>query len=190
MKYIKMLGLLTVAAAAFMAFAGTASATVLKSGGTTLGSGTKIESTGTNAVLKAGFATIECAHSEVDGKTSNTGGASETVEGVLAGLTFTGCNGTVNVLKKGRLITHYTTSMNGTMTSQGAEVTVAIGSTSCTYGTPTETSIGTVSGGTVGVLQVSASLQRVAGGFLCTNPGSWRATYNINSPRPLEVAAS
>jgi hypothetical protein len=190
MKYIKMLGLLAVAAAAFMAFAGTASATVLKSGGTTLGSGTKIESTGTNAVLKAGFATIECAHSEVDGKTSNTGGASETVEGAISTLSFKECNATVNVLKKGSLIVHHTSGSNGTVTSQGAEVTVAIGSTSCTYGTPTATSIGTLSGGGPAVLNASANLERVAGGFLCANPATWTAKYTVTTPNPLEVAAS
>ncbi len=40
MKYIKILGLMAVVAAALMAFAGTASATVLKSNGSILPKGT------------------------------------------------------------------------------------------------------------------------------------------------------
>src|SRR5918994_4037099 len=121
MKYIKMLGLLAVAAAALMAFAGTASATVLEGSGGNLPSGTKIDSTGTNAVLQAGFSTITCEHSEVDGKTSNAGGAGESVEGSITNLSFTLCDATVKVKKAGKLIVHWTSGQNGTVTSEGAE---------------------------------------------------------------------
>ncbi|MDQ3724723.1 MAG: hypothetical protein M3335_02340 [Actinomycetota bacterium] len=191
MKYIKMMGLLAVAAAALMAFVGTASATVLESSGGNLPSGTKVESTGTNAVLEAGFATIECAHSEVDGKTSNAGGASETVEGSITTLSFKECNATVKVLKNGKLIVHHSSGSNGTVTSEGAEVTVAIGSTSCVYGTTAgATSIGTLSGGSPAKLNASASLTRISGGFLCANPAKWTATYTVTTPNPLYVTAS
>ena len=190
MKYIKILGLMAVAAAALMAFAGTAAATVLEGKEGNLPKGTKIDSTGTNAVLKAGFATIECAHSEVDGTTSNAGGAGETVEGNISNLTFKECNATVNVIKKGKLIVHYSSGSNGTVTSEGAEVTVETGGISCTYGTPTATSIGTLSGGSPAKLNASAALTRVAGSFLCANPASWTATYTVTSPNPLYVTAS
>jgi hypothetical protein len=190
MKYVKMLSLLAVAAAALMAFAGTASATIIESGGGALPSGTQIESTGTSAVLKAGFATIECSHSEVDGKTSTAGGANATVEGSINNLTFTGCNATVHVLKKGKLIVHWTSGKNGTVTSEGAEVTVSTAGTSCTYGTPTASSIGTLTGGSPAVLTAAASLKKVAGGFLCADPASWTAKYTVTTPNPLYVTAS
>jgi hypothetical protein len=190
MKYIKILGLLAVAAASLMALAGTASATVLESSEGNLPKGTKIDSTGTNAVLKAGFATIECDHSEVDGKTSNAGGAGESVEGAISNLSFTECNATVKVLAKGSLTVHHTSGSNGTVTSEGAEVTVAIGGTSCVYGTPTAKDIGTLSGGNPAVLNASASLTRISGGFLCANPATWTATYTVTSPNPLLVTAS
>jgi hypothetical protein len=190
MKYIKILGLVAVAAAALMAFAGTAAATVLEGSGGNLAKGTKIDSTGTNAVLKAGFATIECNHSEVDGTTSNAGGAGETVTGSISNLTFTECNATVNVLKKGSLTVHYTSGQNGTVTSEGTEVTVATAGTSCVYGTPTATTIGTLTGGSPAKLNASASLKKISGGFLCADPASWTATYTVTSPNPLYVTAS
>ena len=187
MKYIKILSLMAVAVAAFMAFAGTASATVLEGSGGNLPSGTKIDSTGTEATLKAGFATIVCDHSEVDGKTSNAGGEKESVTGSISNLSFTECNATVKVLKKGNLTVHWTSGKNGTVTSEGAEVTVESIGTSCTYGTPTATDIGSLAGGNPAVLTASASLTKIAGGFLCANPASWTAKYTVTSPNPLYV---
>ena len=194
MKYIKMLGLAAIAAAALMAFVGasTASAAGLYSGATKQGVETKIESTGTAAVLKAGFATIECSHSEVDGKIENAGGAGVAVSGNINTLTFTGCNATVDVLKKGELIVHHSSGINGTVTSKGAEVTVSTLGTSCVYGTPAATDIGPLEGSTTGdaVIKASASLTRISGGFLCANPASWTANYTVSTPTPLHVTAS
>jgi hypothetical protein len=190
MKYIKILSLMAVAAAALMAFAGTAAATVLEGSGGNLAKGTKIDSTGTSAVLKAGFATITCNHSEVDGTTSNAGGAGETVEGNISNLSFTECDGVVKVLSKGKLVVHYTSGSNGTVTSEGAEVTVEKNGVHCVYGTPTATSIGTLSGGNPAKLNASASLTKTSGGFLCANPASWTASYTVTSPNPLYVTAS
>lgn len=195
MKYIKMLSLAAVAAAALMAFAGSASATELYSGATTLGSGTKIESTGTSAVLKAGFSTITCNHSEVDGKTSNTGGAGVSVEGSITTLAFSECDAVVKVLKPGKLTVHHIAGTDdGTVTSQGAEVTVEKSGIHCIYGTPTATDIGKLDGKTGAkedaVLSATASLQRVSGSFLCANPATWTATYTVTTPTPLHVTAS
>ena len=60
MKYVKMLGLLAVAAAALMAFAGTASATTVTSGGVTY-TGEIAASAEGHAVLDNPIAKIECA---------------------------------------------------------------------------------------------------------------------------------
>jgi hypothetical protein len=191
MLRLKTLGAAAIAVVALTAaLAGTASATVLYSGGLKLGTGTKVESTGTNSVFKAGFVTLECSHSEFDLKTSNQGSATETVEGNINTLVYSSCNATTNVLKKGILIFHYTSGSNATVTSHGTEVTYAWGSTSCTYGTPTATSIGTLTGGSPAVLNASMSMPRIAGGFLCANPASWTATYTFTTPNPLEVKES
>ena len=192
MKYLKLLGIVAVVASALTALVGAsaASATVLYSGGSKVVSGTKFEATGTNVVWKLGFATMTCNHAEFDGKTSNQGSATETVAGNISSLSFTECNMTVDVLSKGRLIFHHTSGSNATVTSEGKEVTVAWSGVSCTYGTPTPTSIGTLSGGSPATMSGSASLIRVAGGFLCANPASWTATYTFTTPNPLEVKES
>jgi len=193
MKYVKMLGLAAVAAMALMAFAGSASATVLKDGsGNTLPAGTEINSTlktGTSALLKAGFANITCTESTVAGKTANAGGASETVKGGITTLAFpnASCNATVHVLSNGELEIHSAGGSNGTLTGKGSEVTVAIGSTSCTYGTGTGTTLGTLKGGSPAVMEVSAKLPKLAGGFLCASPAEWTATYTVTTPSTLTV---
>ena len=192
MKHLKMLGIVAAVAGALMALVGvgTASATVLYSGGTKLGAGTKIEATGTNSVLQAGFATFACGHSEADGKIESAGGASATVEGNINNLSFTECNITVDVLKKGKLVAHYTSGSDATVTSEGAEVTISWSGTSCTYGTPLATNIGTLAVGSPAVMTASASLTKVAGGFLCANPASWTAIYTVTTPSSLEVKES
>jgi len=119
MKYVKMLGLAAVAAAALMAFVGssTASATVLcKTQGTgsptgttcpegwAYPSGTEIHAvlkTVTKAKLITSFKTIECGKSTTKGKTENEGGATETVKGPVEVLTFEECNCEVVEVKKG-----------------------------------------------------------------------------------------
>jgi hypothetical protein len=192
MKHLKWLGIVAVVASALTALVGAsaASATVLYSGGTKLAAGTKVESTGENLVYKMGFATIECGHSEFDGKLSNAGSATATVEGSVDNLSYTECNMLVNVLKRGKLIFHYTSGSNGIVTSEGTEVTYSFSGTSCTYGTPTATNIGTLNGGNPATLNASASLTRVAGGFLCANPATWTASYTFSAPNPLEVKES
>ncbi len=190
MKYLKWLGTVAVVGVALMAATATASATVLYSGGSPLPKGTLIEGTGTNIVLKAGFATIECSHAEGDGKTSNQGSASETVEGNVNSTSYSGCNATVTVLKLGKLMIHHTTGSNGAVTSEGGEVTVAVAGTSCTYGTPEATYVGTLTGGSPATVSGSASLKRLAGGFLCANPASVTGSGTVTTPKQLEVKAS
>ncbi len=189
MKYIKMIGLAVVAAATLMSFAVAASATVLEDSSGNLPKGSKIDFTGANIVMKAGFETLECSHSAMSGTTSNAGGAGETVETNLSTLAFSNCKPTIHVFQKGRLIFHYTSGSNGTVTHESGEWTIATSMTSCTYGTPTATDIGTLSGGGPAVLNVSASLTKISGGFLCSNPATWTAKYTTTSPNPMYVTA-
>jgi hypothetical protein len=191
MTYSKMLGIAAVAVAALMAFVGTASATILEDSEGKMPASSFITFEGTsNAVFKAGFATIQCTFSHLDGVTTNAGGASETVVGSFSDVRFTTCgSATVTVLKKGAFSIHHTSSSNGTVTSEGLELTVATGGTSCTYGTPTATTIGTLTGGSSASFSASASLARVAGGFLCANPATWTGTY-ATVPFALYVTSS
>ncbi len=192
MKYVKMLGLAAVAAMALMAFAGTASATVLTSPAGTHYTGAIQASAESSLLLRAGFANITCTESSVAGTTENTGGPSETVRGPISSLTFSNCNATVHVLKTGSLEVHTIGSgPNGTLTSTGAEATVATLGTSCTYGT-NNTHIGTLTGskttGGNATLDIEAKLTKTAGGFLCASPAAWEGSYVVTNPSYLDIS--
>jgi hypothetical protein len=153
MKYVKMLGLAAVSAAALMAFvgAGTASATVLcktpgtgTTTGTTCPEGWAYSSATLHAVLDpetgpaklvTSFKNIECKQSTVSITQTNEGSATETVKGTVEEhefepgkftpwLTFGECNCEVKVLSGGSVEVHWIEgSHNGTITSTGGEVT-------------------------------------------------------------------
>jgi hypothetical protein len=198
MKYLKMLGLAAIAAAALMAFAGagTASATELTCGASMCEKETTISSASEgHAVLDSIIGKIEC-NSEVSGKTENTGGASETVKGAISTLDFTGCTtATVHVLKSGSLEIHTQNAEannNGTLTSTGAEVTVETSGFHCIF-TTKETDIGTVTGSanTSGnaTLDISATIPRTGGrsGAFCGSSAPWTGSYKVTAPATLNV---
>lgn len=209
MKYLKMLGLAVVAAAAVMAFvgAGSASATTLtctnpEGSGTKVvcPAGTEIVATAESSLLlKAGFANITCTESTVGGKTSNAGSSTETVKGAIETLTFNGCNATVTVIKKGTLEIHThtegVTNSIGTVTGAGSEVTVSTLGVSCVYGT-SNTDIGTLTGsphttstgvGPTATFDINANLPKISGGFACASPAAWEGKYKITKPDWLDV---
>jgi hypothetical protein len=202
MKYIKMLGLAAVAAAALMAFvgAGTASATTLTGTGCAVSHcaiGTTIasESEGTTE-LHPPIGSINCKKSTVSGKTTTTGAAAETVKGNIEVLTFTECNATVTVLKKGTLEIHTENSAsannNGTLTSSGAEVTVNYVGFHCIF-TTNNTDLGTVTGSanTKGnaTLDISTTIPRTGGssGAFCGTTAQWTGAYRVTSPASLNI---
>jgi len=212
MKYVKMLGLAAVAAAALMAFVGasSASATVLckttPTGtpatcppGQAYEAGTEIHAVNVGTVkLDTTFKNVECSGSTVKGFTTNEGGPTETVDGneVGAALTFTGCNCTVNVLKPGTLEIHWIEGThNGTLTSNEAEVTVScstvFGTVHCIYAT-TNDSIGDLTASatstSAAIFHSTAVINKKPTNALCSEESTWTATYEVTSPKPLYVA--
>jgi hypothetical protein len=190
MKYVKMLGLLAVAAAALMAFAGTASATVLTSpAGTTYTGTIKAESVGATS-LHGPFTTVSCTNSTVEGTVSQHG-AGVTVKGSIGKekLTFTGCNYPVKVLKEGSLEIHATSGGNGTVTSSGAEVTIETSIANCIF-TTNSTDIGTFEGNGGGHARLSinsAGIPRTGHSFFCGSSGQWTGSYTVTTPGTLTV---
>jgi hypothetical protein len=198
MKHLKMLGLFAMAAAALMAFAGSASAaeaTFTAPAGTGY-HGTLSSSLEGSALLKAGFAEITCTSGTVEGKIEAPEAAKETekkelknnnateASGKITAVSFSNCkegqtvdtlnnNGTLTILKSN-------TAVSGT----GTEVTTAVGGISCVYGLgATSTSLGTASNTASGVtLAIKASLPKISGGFLCASPASWTANYIVTTP--------
>jgi hypothetical protein len=199
MKYLKILGLAAIAAAALMAFAGTASATTLTSPkGTIVKTGTTIHAVSEgHAVLDPPFGTIEC-NSTVEGTTSNeggvVGGVTQSVTGTISVLNFTGCtNATVSVIKKGTLTITSLGNGNGSLSSSGAEVTVEFIGTHCIF-TTNNTAIGTVTGsgnleGKTATLDISANISRTGGrsGAFCGTTAAWTGSYSVTKPDPLYI---
>ena len=205
MKYMKMLGLAAIAAAALMAFvgAGTASATTLTAPhGTLVPVGTVITAEAeSKVVLDPPFGTIECSKSHVEGKVTDAGSATTTVKGSISTLSFSECNATVHVLKTGTLEIHtdpenQPANGNGTLTSSGTEVTVEFFGTHCIFAT-SNTDIGTVTGYTNAVtvskehatFDISAIIPRTAGrsGAFCGSTAAWTGAYTITTPKKLTV---
>jgi hypothetical protein len=206
MKYIKMLGLAAVAAAALMAFVGasTASATQLTStDGAILKEKDFIHAENEGKViLDPPFGAIECSQSTVSNKITNAGSSTTTVVGSVEALTFTLCNATVSVLKKGTLEFHTETGTegtknnnNGTLTSSGAEVTVEFLGTHCIFST-NNTHLGTVTGYTAAktlehhaTFHISATIPRTGGssGVFCGSTAAWTGAYTITTPKTLHI---
>jgi hypothetical protein len=186
MKYIKMLGLLAVAAAAFMAFAGTASASnsTLTSSGATYTS--TIEASAGETTLH-GVSTITCQKSTVKGKverhTTNTAG------GKVSSLTFSECGEDhVSVKKAGEI----SIDKAGSVYSTGAEISITLtksplGHLTCVF-TTENTKVGTLTGGTPAVLDInSATIDRTGGSFFCGESGVWTGSYTVTTPGNLSV---
>lgn len=188
MKYIKMLGLLAVAAAALMAFAGVASATTITSSS---GETPSIVATSSHPVLHNASLGTEttCTESTVEGKVDSHGAGA--AEGKISKLTFGNCgNSHVTVKTAGSLsIVGAGATGNGTLTSTGAEITVTNTSVgvSCIYKT-NSTHIGTVTGGTPAKLKIeSALIPRTGHSFFCGSQGQWTGEYTVTSPGTLSV---
>lgn len=188
MKYTKILGLLTAAAAALMAFAGVASATTITSSS---GPTPTIEATSTHTELHGAFTSVTCAHSEVKG-TVEKHGVGVTASGKISTLHFSNCSDPVTVLKAGILEVHGTsTTGNGTLTSSGAEIAIETSVGECVF-TTSGTHIGTVTGsnhtGGNAIFHIeSANIPRTGGSFFCGSSGVWTGTYTVGTPSTLEV---
>jgi hypothetical protein len=180
-------------AIAFVA-AAPASATEMTNGSgmVTTGSTIAASAEGTTT-LHPPIGDIECSGSEVEGTTSNTGGASETVGVKNSKLTFTGCNAEVVVLEKGTLEFHTKTANadgNGTLTSSGAKVTVTFVGFHCIF-TTSSTDIGTATGsvntGSNATLDIEATIPRTGGrsGAFCGSTAQWTGSYLFTSPEGL-----
>ena len=191
MKYLKTVGLLIVLMS--LAITGSASATELTNATEMLPSGATITAESEGPVTFQGVAAVECKGSSISGKTSNTGGATETVKENIETLTFTGCSSTVSVLSKGTLEFHTAGASpngNGTLTSSSAELTILAGGIGCIYKT-SSTDVGLVTGsattGKTAALDIEASLSKSGGSFLCPSTAKMTGIYKVTAPDTLNV---
>lgn len=195
MKYIKALGLLAVAAAALMVFAGGAWATSLTS---STGETPTLTATSPHPVWHNQSLGTEttCTESTLEA-TVESHGAGQAVRGKLSKVTFGSggvqgvCGSThYKVLTFGSLsIVGASATGNGTVSFTGTELTTqntSIG-ISCIYKT-SSTHIGTLTGGVPAVLTIeSALIPRTGHSFFCGSHSQWTGQYTITHPSPLTV---
>jgi hypothetical protein len=182
MKYVKMLGLLAVAAAALMAFAGTASATTVTgpNGETTPTIHAVHE--GSHVILNNPIAKIEC-NSTVEGTVASHG-AGLTVFGPIGTLNFTNCTNSwhVTVVTSGSLELHYSSPGVGTLTSSGATVTTTRFGIVCNYATG-NTHIGAITDSSItgggATLHINAQIPIHSGSsaFCGSGASGWSGSY-------------
>jgi hypothetical protein len=202
MEYPKMLVLAMIAAAAFTAVigVGTASATTLCENNQTtscashVALGTKLKFSAEDSIKLSGpFNLIidTCTSSRVQGTTTGTGGIEgvavtgqieEAGEGDVPGLVFEGCVRPTTVKTGGTLsVQHIAGTDNGTVTSNGATITIESipGFGTCSYVT-TATDIGTLTGNLVApTFDISATIPSETAG--CPN-GTWSGHYIYTTP--------
>ena len=181
MKYMKMLGLALMATTALMAFAASASATVITSPAGTEYTKELDASATESLFLEASVFNVTCTASTVKGTiTTNTTVAS----GAISSLTFSSCDAVVKVLANGSL----EVKSGGEVRNINSRVTVEKAGVSCVYGGGAAgTKIGTLVGGTTGSMAVSASLPKQEGGFLCASTAKWTGKYTVTSPDTIVV---
>ena len=214
MKYAKILGLMAVVAAALMAFAGSASATILTSPKGTNYTNTITAVNEGNVSLDGAFTTVVCTASHVEGKVEEHG-VGKTVKGKIEKLSFGGCNFPVTVNTGGSLEVHAVSEIagsphnsiqgcvnagqldcTGTLTSTGAKVTITTSVGTCVF-TTNATDIGTLTpsndtGGAAtldigGPNGTTGRIPRTEGNFLCGNSGQWTGAYTVTTPATLWI---
>ncbi|MGN6276954.1 MAG: hypothetical protein ACTHNP_13640 [Solirubrobacterales bacterium] len=212
MKYLKMLGLAAVAAAALMAAAGTgtASATVLcHSTSTPCAEEWKAGTEPRFSVSVAGLWTntsgetiiARCPKGEIRGVITNPGSATETVSTSVEREGFTwpsveGCIRTVTVAGGSLAIHAIAGTDNGTVTVSGIKITIfdeAFG-VSCVYGFGAGGTLGTLTSSGTGkaVLDINTVFVRSEGSFLCPESLRWTEQFTQEAPSgtPLYVEPS
>jgi hypothetical protein len=188
MKYVRILGLSAVIAAALMAFAGTASADLVTSpAGTTYTGTLKAEAEG-HTVIDNPIAKIECA-STFEGKVESHGAGVE-ASGKTANLTFTGCTNSwhVTVTVFGAFGVVWSSNFVGVFAMVGVIIEVTRFGVTCRYSAGSGTKVGTLTGGTPATLDISASLPFHSGSPLCgEGTTAWTGSYKLTTPTSLFV---
>jgi hypothetical protein len=190
-KHLKILAFAAMACAALMAFASTALATTLDTTAGNIKTGTLIHAVAKEAVLEDTLGFIEnTCESTTQGKTTNETGT--TVTGTVESLTWSNCTFATSTIKGGKLHIKWTSGMNGTVTSSGAEVTTKIPGGVCIYGSGEGITLGTLDGVASTTEEAKLTVNTVVK-LLKTESGSclssarWTATYVVDNPKGLTV---
>jgi hypothetical protein len=187
MKYLKMLGLAVISAAALMAFgAGSASATTLYSTGAPISAGTTVHATmesGTVTTSTTDGKTLvdTCTINTINGRTTNTSGSTVTV--AMESIQSQGCTVLTQILALGTL--HIDSA--GAITGSGSTTTINFGGVSCRYGYGSGTYLGSL--GTSTFLMNAVLIEQEPKSFICPDTTKWSGAYVFTSPHDLTAGA-
>lgn len=204
MKYLKMTALAAVAAAALIAFAGTASATVLcKTTSTPCGEKWEPSTEITSALQLGGTVKISelggsqtllvtCMESTLKAKTSNRGSAFETVSAPLQVGSFGGCveSKPIFIVLGEFEIHHIAGTDNGTVTAKHLEFTIVLPffKVTCVYEAGAGIDFGTLLGGATPELEAKGAFpKKETSSVACPHEVLWTGRYAIPQPKPLYV---
>lgn len=187
-----------VLALALLAFAGSASASVLYKGLNKVTAGT-----GFQAPLKTGSTMVfeettthkvvdSCTGSLLEGKIAKAGGATEAVEGTVENLAWT-CNVTTKTDKGGTLEFQWLEGTpNGTAFLKETLITINIGLTTCLYGVGggAGVELGFFTGSLTGDANIAAYTvvyEQEPKKIACPDDLVWNGTYVFSTPTPLHL---
>jgi len=217
LKYLKILGLAAIVAAAFTALVGVGSASAASElckekvspcpAASVYPAGTVLEATSTNATLTSSLGNVVCTHSLITGKTTTAGSTKTNVEGLIEKVSFTGCSLTtpfsggthacsvtaINLSWKAVLVK--TVAPNGTLTvssgglgDPGAKVDCGANVLRCQF-TSSAIALDVTGGAPATILAKEEPLTRtVYEGGLCPSSATWDANYTVIKPNPLYVS--
>jgi len=129
----------------------------------------------------------ECTTALLHAETEN--GSGEPIEVRLGEFSYINCSQNTSTVNKGSWEIFWTSGTNGKVVARESELTTVIFGVTCVYGAGTGTKIGTLTGGIVPVLAISAALLKTGGGFLCPAAVSWDAEYIFTAPHALYVGS-
>lgn len=191
MGYAKLLAVAVVITAAMGGMAAQAAATVMTSpAGTQIGAGTTIHFKEKNGKWKFTMTSdeIECSKFTMHIDATTSGGTLQTIDLDVTQVKQEECDAAVTVLKGGT-IEYHTLSFpppgRVTVTWTGLELkTEPFPGITCIY-TTSNTDVGSVSGGTPAVFNLSGTIPRTGGSFLCGSSATMTAEYEATSPGTL-----
>ncbi|HEY6729524.1 MAG TPA: hypothetical protein VI039_00690 [Solirubrobacterales bacterium] len=192
MKHVKILGLLSIIAAALLAIVATASATVATAPGGTAYTGT-LKGVNTGPVTFHGVVDVTCNEGEIQGTIAQHG-PSVTGQGQNTLFVYSGCNQHIVPLAKGTIEVHAIGNGNGTITSTNTETTVEFttifGNIHCVFST-VNTHIGTVTGATSdsghATVHLEGAIPVKSGSFLCGSSAEITGAGKVTSPTGLRI---
>lgn len=193
MKYVKMFGLLVIAASALMATEGIASATTLTSPTGTVYTGTITAGSEGSTSIHGSFVTVTCKKSHVQSKVEQHG-VGVTAAGNNSILSFAECNFPVKVLKGGSLEWHIINcnandECTATITLKNAEITIETSIANCLFTASSADITLTPTHDTGGrpIWHTNSELPRTGHSIFCGSSGTWTGTYGVTTPATLWV---